>query len=83
MAPTTEETSAKLDAAKASLAEAQAAHDAAEKEAQGPRAPAVIIDELLTSIVAHFGNRPEMEKLLKELKAATAPEEPPPAEPAH
>lgn len=55
--------------------EAKAAEDlAAGKVAEPPppRAPAVIFDQLLETIVSHLGNRHDMIALLEELRAAQA-----------
>lgn len=74
------DTAADLEAAKKNLEAAQTAHDKAEAEAAGPRKPEVVITDLLEAFVMRFGNRPEMRKLLTELKATTEP--PPPEEKA-
>ena len=75
MAPTTEETAASLEAAKTQLADAEAAHVAATKEAEENRTPEQAVTDLLTKIVAHFGNRPDMEKDLAILIAHGKPKE--------
>jgi hypothetical protein len=80
MAPTTEETNAAVEAAKKQLADAEAAHAAATAESAEPRAPGVVVTDLLERIVDRMGNRPELEKLVKELKATAPKPEPAPEE---
>lgn len=56
-------------------AETKAAEDLAAGKVPDPpppRDPAVIFDQLLEAIVAHLGNRHEMEALLEELRTAQA-----------
>jgi len=66
------ETQAALDQAQHDFEAAKAAHDAAVAASAGPRAPDVIIFDLLEAIVMHGGNHPKQRALLKELKAVTA-----------
>lgn len=75
MAPSTEETAASLEAAKTALADAERAHAAATLEAEENRTPEQANKDLLTAIVLHLGNRPEMEKALKVILAAGNPKE--------
>ena len=72
--PTEQDTAATLAQKQQELADAQAAHDKATAESAGPRAPDAIIADLLEAIVMHGGNHPHQRELLKELKAAEAPE---------
>jgi len=76
--PTVAELQAAADKAQRDL---EAAKKAAETEAKvkaEPRAPEVVISDLLGAIVMRLGNRPDLQLLLTELKAAAHIEEPPP-----
>lgn len=70
------DTAADLEAAKKNLEAAQSAHDEAERKAAGPRAPVVVLADLLDKIVMRLGNRPELRALVAEF---VPKEEPPPA----
>lgn len=74
MVPTTEETAAALDKAKADLAAAEAAHQDATTAAAGPRKPEVILTDLLDRLVLRLGNRPELRALVTELQKASVPD---------
>lgn len=67
-----ETTAAQLDAARAALAEAEAAHAAAISAAAEPRQPSTVLIDIFTEIVGRLGNRPALEALLSEFKAAIA-----------
>ena len=71
MTTSTDDTAATLAQKTQELADAQAAHDKATAESAGPRAPDVIITDLLEAIVMHGGNHPHQRALLSEFKAAT------------
>lgn len=66
------QTAAELAEAQQKLANAEAAHAAAQAESATPRMPFVVVHDILTFIAGRFGNHPQLEKLLAELKAAAA-----------
>lgn len=70
------DTAADLETARKNLQAAQTAHDKAEAEGAGPRKADVILMDWFEAVTMRLGNRPELRKLLDELKAAT--EQPPP-----
>lgn len=59
--------------AQAALATATAAHTAAVEATAAPRAPMIVLMELLGHFVSRFGNHPELEKLLLEFTAGVTP----------
>jgi hypothetical protein len=71
------DTAADLEAAKAKLAEAQAAHDVSVKEKLANKSPAEITTDLLDAIVMRLGNRPDMRAMVAALKPKPEKEEPP------
>jgi len=76
---TVAELQAEADKAQRNLKAAQDAAAAEAKVKAEPRAPQVVISDLLEAIVMRLGNRPELKLLLTELKAAAHIEEPAPA----
>lgn len=68
------DTAAELEAAKAKLAQAEAAHEAALTEAEANKTPEEIITDLFEAIVMRLGNRPEMRAMVAALKPKAQPE---------
>ena len=80
---TTEETQAKLDAAREALDKAQAEHNAAARAAKPARDPGAIAVDLFRAVASRFGNHPDLIELIAELESTLAPPAaPPPAEAA-
>jgi hypothetical protein len=71
------DTAADLEAAKAQLATAEAAHAAALEESEANKSPEEIFIDLLEAIVMRLGNRPEMRAMVAALKPKAVKEEPP------
>jgi hypothetical protein len=72
-------TSKKLADAQAALEAAQAEHDAAQESAP-PRAPGVVLADLLDELAMRTGHHPHFVKLVAEFKATLPKEEPAPEE---
>ena len=72
------DTAADLEAAKAQLATAEAAHAAALQESEANKSPEEIVTDILDAIVMRLGNRPDMRAMVAALKPK-APEKEPPA----
>jgi len=71
MAKTLEQLQTDAKQAADALARAQAALDAEAKAAAEPRAPEVVLTDLLEQIAMRLGNRPELRVLIAEYKGAT------------
>jgi len=77
MPPSVQELQKQADLLQAQLKKAQADEAELEKVRSTPRAPEVVLTNLLEAIAMRLGNRPELKLLLAEYKAATKQEEPP------
>ena len=71
MAQTLQQLQDAAKAANAAVVKAQADAAAEAKAKDTPRAPEVVLSDILANIAGRIGNRPDLRLLLTEFKAAT------------
>jgi septal ring factor EnvC (AmiA/AmiB activator) len=71
MDQTVEQLQAEADAAQRRLEAAKTADAALQKAKETPRAPDVVLADLLEAFAMRLGNRPELKLLITEYKAST------------